>query len=196
LEIGISDIDEMIASKHAARNNLVLHEYAEDLASYIFIRCHIIRPLLVWQRRSHKLNATASRDWTYTVSSARRRGNPMAHRRNKTALPHRVHLCDNARLLKLLTVTASCHIAIGGGRKTAEHWERTMAGEFQVMGTNAAALFTLKLHRGDGMCLVAMNWKNGKPPNDFQLRSSIGLGRRRSRTFVSPEKLHQHPVGR
>lgn len=42
-----------------------------------------------------------------------------------------------------------------------------MAGEFQVSGTNAAALFTLKLHRGDGMALVAMNWKNGTPPDDF-----------------------------
>ena len=42
-----------------------------------------------------------------------------------------------------------------------------MAGEFQVSGTNAAALFTLKLYRGDGMALVAMNWKNGTPPNDF-----------------------------
>ena len=42
-----------------------------------------------------------------------------------------------------------------------------MAGEFQVTGDNAAALFTLKLHRGDGMALVAMNWKKGKPPEDF-----------------------------
>src|SRR5882724_5621296 len=42
-----------------------------------------------------------------------------------------------------------------------------MTGEFEVSGENAAALFTLKLHRGDGMSLVAMNWKNGKPPNDF-----------------------------
>jgi phosphatidylserine/phosphatidylglycerophosphate/cardiolipin synthase-like enzyme len=42
-----------------------------------------------------------------------------------------------------------------------------MAGEFQVVGQNAAALFTLKLHRGDGMCLLAMNWRNGKPPDDF-----------------------------
>jgi len=42
-----------------------------------------------------------------------------------------------------------------------------MAGEFQVSGTNAAALFTLKLHRGDGMALLAMNWKHSKPPNDF-----------------------------
>ena len=43
----------------------------------------------------------------------------------------------------------------------------TMAGEFQVSGHNAAALFTLKLHRGDGMTLLAMNWKVGKPPQDF-----------------------------
>jgi len=42
-----------------------------------------------------------------------------------------------------------------------------MAGEFQVSGKNVAALFTLKVHRGDGMALVAMNWKKGTPPNDF-----------------------------
>ena len=42
-----------------------------------------------------------------------------------------------------------------------------MSGEFQVMGQNKSALFTLKLHRGDGMTLVGMNWKNGRPPRDF-----------------------------
>jgi phosphatidylserine/phosphatidylglycerophosphate/cardiolipin synthase-like enzyme len=42
-----------------------------------------------------------------------------------------------------------------------------MSGEFEVTGTNAAALFTLKLHRGEGMLLLAMNWKKDKPPNDF-----------------------------
>ncbi|MFO0722811.1 MAG: phospholipase D-like domain-containing protein [Myxococcota bacterium] len=42
-----------------------------------------------------------------------------------------------------------------------------MAGEYQVSGTNADALFTLKLHRGDGMVLLAMNWKRGTPPADF-----------------------------
>lgn len=41
------------------------------------------------------------------------------------------------------------------------------ASDFQVTGKNAKALFTLKLHRGDGMCLVAMNWKTGKPPKNF-----------------------------
>ena len=42
-----------------------------------------------------------------------------------------------------------------------------MAAEFQVAGRNAKALFTLKLHRGDGMALLAMNWKQGTPPDDF-----------------------------
>ncbi len=42
-----------------------------------------------------------------------------------------------------------------------------MGDEFQVIGQNSAALFTLKLHRGDGMALAAMNWKNGKPPDNF-----------------------------
>lgn len=32
-----------------------------------------------------------------------------------------------------------------------------MSSEFQVSGENPAALFTLKLHRGDGMALLAMN---------------------------------------
>ncbi len=41
------------------------------------------------------------------------------------------------------------------------------ASDFQVSGKNANALFTLKLHRGDGMCLVAMNWKGSKPPDNF-----------------------------
>ncbi|MGC4080926.1 MAG: phospholipase D-like domain-containing protein [Vicinamibacterales bacterium] len=42
-----------------------------------------------------------------------------------------------------------------------------MALDFQVSGTNVAALFTLKVHRGDGMALLAMDWKTGEPPADF-----------------------------
>ncbi len=42
-----------------------------------------------------------------------------------------------------------------------------MAGEFQISGQNATALFTLKLHRGEGMTLLAMNWKAAEPPLDF-----------------------------
>jgi phosphatidylserine/phosphatidylglycerophosphate/cardiolipin synthase-like enzyme len=46
-----------------------------------------------------------------------------------------------------------------------------MSKDFQITGQNAAALFTLKVYRGDGMALLAMNWKNGKPPDSF-----VGFG--------------------
>ena len=42
-----------------------------------------------------------------------------------------------------------------------------MSTEFQVTGANSKAPFTLKLHRGDGMALLAMNWREGKPPRNF-----------------------------
>ncbi|MET3140027.1 phosphatidylserine/phosphatidylglycerophosphate/cardiolipin synthase-like enzyme [Undibacterium sp. GrIS 1.2] len=38
---------------------------------------------------------------------------------------------------------------------------------YQSVGTNAKAEFTLKLHRGEGMILLGMNWKSGKPPVNF-----------------------------
>jgi phosphatidylserine/phosphatidylglycerophosphate/cardiolipin synthase-like enzyme len=46
-----------------------------------------------------------------------------------------------------------------------------MSTAFQVAGKNAAAPFTLKARRGDGMLLLAMNWKQGTPPDDF-----VGFG--------------------
>jgi hypothetical protein len=39
--------------------------------------------------------------------------------------------------------------------------------DFEVTGNNATALFTLKVYRGEGMALLAMNWKTAKPSNDF-----------------------------
>ena len=42
-----------------------------------------------------------------------------------------------------------------------------MSDNFQVQGTNDAAPFTLTLHRGDGMALLGMNWRHGKPPKEF-----------------------------
>ena len=42
-----------------------------------------------------------------------------------------------------------------------------MSDDFQIIGNNPQALFTLKVYRGDGMALLAMNWKKGKPPRDF-----------------------------
>ena len=38
---------------------------------------------------------------------------------------------------------------------------------FQVEGGNSSAPFTLKVHRGDGMALLAMNWRSRMPPRDF-----------------------------
>ena len=38
---------------------------------------------------------------------------------------------------------------------------------FEVDGQNNAALFTLKVYRGEGMALLAMNWRTGKPTSDF-----------------------------
>lgn len=42
-----------------------------------------------------------------------------------------------------------------------------MSDNFEVKGTNGKAPFTLKIHRGEGMALLAMDWKNGVPPHDF-----------------------------
>lgn len=53
------------------------------------------------------------------------------------------------------------------------HRERSQPGKvvtndnYEVVGQNANAPVTLKIHRGDGMCLLAMNWKSGKPPANF-----------------------------
>jgi phosphatidylserine/phosphatidylglycerophosphate/cardiolipin synthase-like enzyme len=42
-----------------------------------------------------------------------------------------------------------------------------MSAAFQVRGRSSKALFTLRVHRGDGMALVAMNWRDGTPPDEF-----------------------------
>jgi hypothetical protein len=42
-----------------------------------------------------------------------------------------------------------------------------MTRDFQITGTSSDAPFTLKVHRGEGMALLAMNWKGGTPPDDF-----------------------------
>lgn len=43
----------------------------------------------------------------------------------------------------------------------------TAAPDFIVRGTNDSALFTLTCYRGEGMCLLAMNWKSSTPPTTF-----------------------------
>jgi len=42
-----------------------------------------------------------------------------------------------------------------------------MAIPFRAEGQRAQAPFTLTLHRGESMVLIAMNWRNGKPPTNF-----------------------------
>src|SRR5689334_17655244 len=42
-----------------------------------------------------------------------------------------------------------------------------MSADFEVTGQSTTALFTLKIHRGDGMVLLGMNWKTAKPPDNF-----------------------------
>ena len=42
-----------------------------------------------------------------------------------------------------------------------------MSDGFQVPGESDTAPFKLKLHRGDGMALIAMDWRNGRPPENF-----------------------------
>jgi phosphatidylserine/phosphatidylglycerophosphate/cardiolipin synthase-like enzyme len=42
-----------------------------------------------------------------------------------------------------------------------------VSADYQVTGESAKALFTLKVYRGDGMALLAMNWKAAQPPADF-----------------------------
>src|SRR5260370_36633012 len=42
-----------------------------------------------------------------------------------------------------------------------------MLSDFEVVGQSAGALFTLKAYRGQGMALLAMNWKAATPPDNF-----------------------------
>lgn len=46
-----------------------------------------------------------------------------------------------------------------------------MSSEFESFGKNESAPFMLRVHRRDGMALLAMNWRKGKPPADF-----VGFG--------------------
>lgn len=41
------------------------------------------------------------------------------------------------------------------------------SNDYLVRGSNAQAPFSLAVHRGDGMCLLAMDWIGGEPPADF-----------------------------
>ena len=47
----------------------------------------------------------------------------------------------------------------------------TIPPDFEVFGQNPKALFSLKVYRGEGMALLAMNWIKDKPSDDF-----VGFG--------------------
>lgn len=42
-----------------------------------------------------------------------------------------------------------------------------MTADFEVVGENEDALFTLKVRRGEGMAMLTMDWKDGRPSDDF-----------------------------
>lgn len=42
-----------------------------------------------------------------------------------------------------------------------------MTIEFEVKGKSKKALFTLKVRRGEGMAMLTMDWKEGRPSDDF-----------------------------
>jgi hypothetical protein len=42
-----------------------------------------------------------------------------------------------------------------------------MSENYIVTGNNQTSPITLKLYRGDGMCLLGMNWREGEPPDHF-----------------------------
>src|SRR5262249_33075098 len=108
LEIGISHIDEMIASKYAARTNFVLHENAEDLASYFFIRCHVIRPLRVSNRRSHKLNTTASDGMESYPSCPFRKSRPAWESHRWVESSHDRGRCSRSSICSQCSSSTSC----------------------------------------------------------------------------------------
>jgi len=45
--------------------------------------------------------------------------------------------------------------------------KKNSSNQYYAQGNNTKAPFTFKIHRGEGMALLAMNWKTGMPPKDF-----------------------------
>jgi hypothetical protein len=66
--------------------------------------------------------------------------------------------------------------------------------DFQVEGDSATAPFTLKLHRGEGMILAAMNWRAGKPPRDF-VGFAIEYKKPGAKTFSAVRSTKNFPGG-
>src|SRR4051812_45484193 len=74
-----------------------------------------------------------------------------------------------------------------GAKTTAAN---TTPPAFIVTGTNNAALFTLKMYRGEGMALLAMNWKdNQRPPRDFVVFAIEYREPKNDKFFAVPNRL-------
>jgi hypothetical protein len=64
-----------------------------------------------------------------------------------------------------------------------------MSADFEVIGDSSAAHFTLKVHRGEGMALLAMDWKAGRPPDDFVGFAIEYMEPGGDQTFAVPNRL-------
>ena len=60
-----------------------------------------------------------------------------------------------------------------------------MTEAFESTGTSTSALFSLNVHRGEGMALLGMNWKDGTPPDNL-----VGFGIE----YQEPGGQQFHPV--
>jgi phosphatidylserine/phosphatidylglycerophosphate/cardiolipin synthase-like enzyme len=79
--------------------------------------------------------------------------------KKKAAPKHKHALPAGGKGKRTAKATSSTH--------TLTNATNTSAPDFIVRGTNDNALFTLTVYRGEGMCLLAMNWKQDTPPDNF-----------------------------
>jgi hypothetical protein len=100
--------------------------------------------------------------------SRKARSKPAAKTKPKTAPPPRSKMLARSKPRAPATTPPKPAVSVPRpATPAASNPQASAPSGFQVEGTNGNAPFTLKLHRGEGMTLVAMNWKNGQPPRDF-----------------------------
>ena len=100
--------------------------------------------------------------------SRKARSKPAAKTKPKTATPPRSKTLARSKPRAPATTRPKAAVSVPRpATPAASNPQASAPSGFQVEGTNDNAPFTLKLHRGEGMTLVAMNWKNGLPPQDF-----------------------------
>src|SRR5438105_973124 len=94
-------------------------------------------------------------------------------RTRKTAAKKSSAKKASAKRASAKTTAAKKHTSVRTSKKAATirpqltHAINTSSPDFIVHGNNDKALFSLAAYRGEGMCLLAMNWKQGTPPNNF-----------------------------